>query len=100
MRRRDFMKLLAAAAVTARPGATGAQQPQIPVIGYIDVGAPETSAALVAAFRRGLNESGYVEGRNVAIEYRWAHEDYNRLTSRSEDYDHCRIVGGIGARCG
>jgi len=47
--------------------------------------APETSAQLVAAFRRGLSEAGYVEGRNVAIEYRWVHEDYNRLPELAAD---------------
>jgi putative ABC transport system substrate-binding protein len=57
----------------------------VPVIGYIDSGAPETSAHLVAAFRKGLSEAGYVEGRNVAIEYRWADGQYDQLPALVAD---------------
>jgi ABC-type uncharacterized transport system substrate-binding protein len=57
----------------------------MPVVGYLDGAVPETSSRLVAAFRQGLSETGYVEGRNVAIEYRWAHNDYDRLPELASD---------------
>jgi len=77
MRRREFISLLGGA--TAWPLAARAQQPAMPLIGLIDVGSPGSSPHFTAAFRQGLSETGYSEGRNVAIEYHWIEGRYDRL---------------------
>jgi putative ABC transport system substrate-binding protein len=74
MRRRDFIKVIAGSAAAAWPLAARAQQPALPVVAFIRDGSADASARFAAAFRKGLNETGYVEGQNVAVEYHWPGE--------------------------
>ena len=83
MRRRTFITLLSGAA--AWPLATHAQQPAMPVIGYLSSGSPAFDALRLDAIRQGLQQVGFAEGRNVAIEYRWAQGDRNRLPALAAD---------------
>src|SRR5215510_845064 len=96
MRRRDFIKVIAGS-LAVWPLAADAQQSAMPVIGFLGGGSPETDGNLVAGFRQGLSESGYVEGRNVSIEYRWAENQNDRLSALVSDLVRRQvnvIIGG------
>jgi hypothetical protein len=94
VKRRTFIAGLGSAA--AWPVAARAQQPAVPVVGFINGGTPEGYAPMVAAFRQGLNESGYVEGQNVAVEYLWADGRYDRVPAMALPELTARAGNGSG----
>src|SRR6516165_3629729 len=89
MRRRNFISLVGGAA--AWPVAARAQQLSA-TIGFLSLGSPEGEASFVTAFRKGLSEGGYIEGRNVAIEFRWAQNDVSRLPELAADLVGRRVA--------
>src|SRR5438874_774633 len=78
MRRRQFVTMMAIAAVASAVGAR-AQQPKMPVVGFLNAGSPDGYAPYATGFLKGLNETGYVDGRNVAVDYQWARGQYDRV---------------------
>src|SRR5215218_7306244 len=89
MQRREIMKFLGGAA--AWPLGAHAQQPTMPVVGFLNAASPNLFAHVVRAFHLGLSETGYVEGRNVAVEYRWADNQYERLPALAAELVRHRV---------
>jgi ABC-type uncharacterized transport system substrate-binding protein len=90
MRRRDFLGFISGATVALPLAARG--QPAMPVVGYLFAGSSKSSEHLVAAFRQGLSEAGYIDGRNVVIEFRWANNEFDRLPELATDLVRRRVA--------
>jgi putative tryptophan/tyrosine transport system substrate-binding protein len=90
LKRREFITLLGSAGLLCggKVRRTRAQQPAMPVVGYLSTRSPDDSAYIVTAFRNGLNEIGYLQGQNVAIEYRYAEGHYDRLSTLAAELIH------------
>src|SRR5438552_16825932 len=94
MRRREFTALVGGVGLllAAKMRRARAQQPAMPVVGFLNAGSLDGYRPMVAGFRRGLQESGYVEGGNVAIEYRWANNQIDRLPALAADLVHRQVT--------
>ena len=90
MRRREFIAVIGTA--TPWPFVARAQQPNIPLVGFLNVGSSDGYRPMAAAFRQGLQETGYVEGQNVAIEYRWGEGQSDRLPAMLADFIHRQVA--------
>ena len=97
MRRREFLGAVIGAATTALPPPAHAQQPNTPLIGFLHPGSPEANASPLVAFRKGLGEAGYTDGRNVAIEFRWAHGDNGRLSELAAELARRQVAVIVSA---
>src|SRR5712692_4174240 len=95
LKRREFVTLLGGAAV-GWPIAVRAQQPAMPVIGFLNGGTPEGYARMVAAFQQGLKELGYVVGENIAIEFRWARGHYDLLPALASELVRLNVAVIVG----
>src|SRR5579863_6717777 len=91
MRRREFIGLVGSTAA-AWPLAARAQQPTLPIVGYLGPGSAESDAFRVTAFRQGLKETGYVEGQNVTVDFSWAEGHYDRLPAMATDLVHRQVA--------
>src|SRR5262245_64752397 len=91
LRRREVITLVGGT-VIAWPLATHAQQPAMPVVAYLNFGSPESDAPRLTGVRRGLSQTGYVEGRNLVIEYRWAGNQADRLPALAADLVQLRVA--------
>ena len=92
MRRREFIKIIAGSAAAAWPFAARAQQPAMPVVGFLNASSADGYTRFVSEFRRGLNSMGFVEGQNVVVEYRWAEGHYERLPELAADLIRRRVA--------
>jgi putative tryptophan/tyrosine transport system substrate-binding protein len=96
MRRRDFIKRVVCSAIVW-PFAARAQQPAMPVVGYLNYSSPESDTSRLTGLRRGLNQTGYVEGRNFLIEYRWAGNQADRLPALAADLVQLQVAVIVAA---
>jgi len=96
VRRREFITMLGGAAASW-PLAARAQQSALPVIGYLNLGSPESDAFKLTGLRRGLNQTGYVEGRNLVIEYRWAGNQAERLPTLADGLVQLQVTVIVAA---
>src|SRR5579864_9502675 len=91
MKRREFMAIIGGAAL-GWPLPTHAQQPAMPVVGFVNGGSADAAVRFVAAFRKGLNETGYAEGQNVTVEYHWLEGQYDRVPALMADLVRRRVA--------